>query len=73
MAGMAESIYDYDSITGSIREQFIEFPDVTYYEIGQVEVWEKTLSETDYYGNANMILLFKKRKRLILNFGMQEN
>lgn len=52
MAGMAESIYDYDSITGSIREQFIEFPDVTYYEIGQVEAWEKTLSETDYYGNA---------------------
>ena len=34
MAGQAEIIYDYDTSTDSVREQFIEFPSVTHFDNG---------------------------------------
>jgi len=34
MAGHAVIIYDYDEVTGSVREQFIEYPAVTYFDNG---------------------------------------
>lgn len=36
-AGMAEIIYDLDRASGTVREQFFEFPFVTYYENGIIE------------------------------------
>lgn len=38
MAGMREAVYDYDAETGTMREELSEFPLVTYYENGAVEV-----------------------------------
>lgn len=34
VAGYAEIIYDYDADTGSVREQFVEYPAVTYFDNG---------------------------------------
>ena len=36
VAGNAEIIYDYDSATDTVREEWIEFPMVTYYENGVI-------------------------------------
>lgn len=65
MAGMFERIYDYDPEAGSIKEEFTEFPDITYYDNGilkanwshnqgwGMELWPFTLyqydKETDTY------------------------
>lgn len=64
-AGMAAMIYDYDSTTGMVREQFFRYPSVTYYDNGIIqanashnhgmggEFWPYTLygynPETDIY------------------------
>ena len=64
-AGMAVMIYDYDNTTGMIREQFCQYPSVTYYDNGIImakashnhgmggDFWPYTLyrynSETDIY------------------------
>ncbi len=37
-AGMVEIIYDYDSGTGDVREEFLAYPMRTYYDNGIVEV-----------------------------------
>uniref|UniRef100_UPI0040571716 hypothetical protein n=1 Tax=Agathobacter sp. TaxID=2021311 RepID=UPI0040571716 len=34
VAGHAEIIYDYDAATGSVREQFVEYPAVTHFDNG---------------------------------------
>lgn len=63
--GMSEMIYDFDSITGMVREQFFQYPLVTYYDNGIIkadashnhgnggEFWPFTLycynPETDIY------------------------
>lgn len=59
MAGQAEIIYDYDADTGSVREQFIEFPSVTHFDNGILKadwshnqglggrVWPYTLYQYD--------------------------
>ncbi|MGN0425738.1 MAG: hypothetical protein ACI4FY_10515 [Acetatifactor sp.] len=36
MAGMAQLIYDYDEKSDSVREEFLEFPSVTFYENGVI-------------------------------------
>lgn len=36
MAGMVQLIYDYDEKSDSVREEFIEFPSVTFYENGVI-------------------------------------
>lgn len=38
MAGMAQLIYDYDESSDSVRESFLEFPAVTFYENGVIAV-----------------------------------
>ena len=64
-AGMAVMIYDYDSTTGMVREQFCQYPSVTYYDNGIImakashnhgmggDFWPYTLyrynPETDIY------------------------
>ncbi len=64
-AGMAEIVYDYDSQSDTIREQFLEYPTVRYYKNGIIEAdwshnqglagrfWPYTMyrynSETDRY------------------------
>lgn len=59
MAGKAEIIYDYDADTGSVREQFVEFPSVTHFDNGILKadwshnqglggrVWPSTLYQYD--------------------------
>lgn len=59
MAGMFEGIYDYDPNTGNIREEFREFPSITYYDNGSIKaewshnqgqgakLWPFTLYEYD--------------------------
>lgn len=37
MAGMGEYIYDYDPVSGKLREEFYEFPLVEYYDNGYIE------------------------------------
>lgn len=37
-AGMVEIIYDYDSGTGEVREEFFVYPMLTYYDNGIIEV-----------------------------------
>lgn len=37
MAGMMELIYDYDEEAGEVREEFWEFPALTFYENGVIE------------------------------------
>mgnify|MGYP003290061521 CR=1 FL=1 len=37
-AGHAEIIYDYDAVTGNVREQFIEYPAVTHFDNGILKV-----------------------------------
>lgn len=64
-AGMAVMIYDFDSTTGMIREEFFQYPSVTFYDNGIIkadashnhgmggEFWPHTLyrynPETDIY------------------------
>ncbi len=38
VAGHAEIIYDYDADTGSVREQFVEYPAVTHFDNGILKV-----------------------------------
>lgn len=37
VAGMTEFIYDYDEESGKLRQQFVEFPGLTFYENGNIE------------------------------------
>jgi len=65
MAGQAHIVYDYDASTGGVREQFIEYPAVVYFDNGILKadashnhtlsekIWPYTLyrynAETDSY------------------------
>lgn len=86
MAGMVAAIYDYDSESDTVTEEFLEFPALkfydngiieaemshnqglagdfwpyrlyqysrdtdTYIQVGIVDAWDKSLSETDFEGN----------------------
>lgn len=87
VADSKELIYDYDEESGSVREQFAEYPAVTHFDngilqadwshnqglagrvwpytlyqynpesdtyeaIAMVDAWDKSLTDTDYEGNA---------------------
>lgn len=71
MAGMVEVIYDYDSASDAVQEEFLEFPNLTYYDNGVIEAgwshnqglagdfWPYTLyrydEETDTYTQVGQV------------------
>ena len=79
VGGHAEIIYDYDAVTGSVREQFIEYPAVNHFDNGILKVdashnhslsekiWPYTLyqydAESDSYEAVAMVEAWDKSLR----------
>lgn len=71
MAGMVELIYEFDSSDNTVREEFVEFPNLTFYDNGIIiagwshnqgyagDFWPYTLyqynKETDTYDEIRMV------------------
>ncbi len=58
VADRIEIIYDYEEGTGSVREQFAEYPAVTHFDNGILQAdWSHNQGLADYSGDAGIVNL----------------